>query len=113
MFITKRVLFIFMATAVSVLCFLAPSVSAHFVLGPEAIVQANGTDIQVPGYSVPSFVHWDGDDLPDLIVGEGGLGIYEGKVRIYLNSGTPLQPVFTDFFYAQSNGADLTSPSSG
>ena len=83
------------------------------VFGPEEIVQAGGIDIDVPGFSVPSLVHWDGDELPDLVVGEGGLGLDDGKVRVYLNIGSVQSPVFGDYFYAQSNGSDLASPSGG
>ena len=81
--------------------------------GPEEIVQAGGIDIDVPGFSVPSFVRWNGDAVPDLVIGEGGLGLDDGKVRVYLNSGTTHEPVFTGFFYVQSNGMDLASPSGG
>lgn len=81
--------------------------------GLEEIVQAGGIDIDVPGFSVPSLVQWNGDALPDLVVGEGGLGIDDGKVRVYLNTGIPGNPAFDDFFYVQSNGADLANPSGG
>ncbi len=81
--------------------------------GPEELVQAGGVDIDVPGFSVPAFVHWNGDALPDLIIGEGGLGLDDGKVRVYLNIGSPGNPAFGDFLYVQSNGSDLASPSGG
>ena len=81
-------------------------------LGPQELVQAKGSDIQVSGYSVPSYVDWNNDGPADLIIGEGGGGT-TGKVRIYLNVGTSTDPQFTDHFYAQSNGADLTVTSSG
>ncbi|UCD76838.1 MAG: VCBS repeat-containing protein [Phycisphaerales bacterium] len=81
-------------------------------LGPEELVQAGGVDILVPGYSVPSFTRWDGDGLADLIVGEGS-GVDTPKVRVYLNVGTPSDPQFSDFFYAQSEGADLTEEGDG
>jgi len=81
-------------------------------LGPEQFVQAGGIDIDVPGYSVPCFAYWDGDELRDLIVGEGD-GTYTPKVRVYLNVGTAGSPQFGDFFYAQSDGADLTVPGGG
>jgi hypothetical protein len=81
-------------------------------LGPEEIIQANGVDIQVPGYSVPSFVDWNNDKLNDLIIGEGG-DFGDAKVRVYLNVGTEAEPVFTDFFYVQSEGSDLICPASG
>jgi hypothetical protein len=82
-------------------------------LGPEEFVKADGNDIVVPGYSVPSFEDWNGDHLQDLIVGEGGNG-FTGKVRVYLNVGTESDPCFVDFFYAHlSNGQDLTCTSQG
>jgi len=81
-------------------------------LGPEELVQANGVDIDVPGYSVPSFVDWNNDNLKDLVIGEGG-GNRDGKVRVYINVGTESNPQFSDYFYVQSEGADLTCPASG
>ncbi len=81
-------------------------------LGPEELVQANGVDIKVPGYSVPSFVEWNNDKLNDLVIGEGG-GFGDAKVRVYLNVGTESEPKFSDYFYAQSNGSDLVCPASG
>jgi hypothetical protein len=72
----------------------------------EQIIQAGGADLTVPGYSVPSFVDWNDDDLSDLVVGEGGSG-YVGKIRVYLNVGTQLEPQFTSWFYVQSNWTDL------
>ncbi len=81
-------------------------------LGAEELVQAKGSDIQVPGYSVPCLVDWNNDGLADLIIGEGG-GSTAGKVRIYLNVGTSADPQFSGYFYAQSNGIDLTVPASG
>lgn len=102
---------IFYILTAQVLLFMPAAGQESF--GPEELVQAGGVDITVAGYSVPSFVRWNGDDLPDLIVGEGGLGLYEGKVRVYLNAGSPGNPTFSDFFYAQSNGSDLASPSVG
>jgi len=95
-----------------VLVCLPGSVWAAVDFGPEEFVQANGMDIQVNGYSVPSFVDWNNDLLKDLIVGEGG-GSGEAKVRVYLNAGTEADPQFVDFFYAQSEDADLTCPAAG
>jgi hypothetical protein len=77
-----------------------------FNLGPEKLVRAGGVVIQVPGYSVPSFVDWNDDNLGDLLVGEGGGG-HAAKVRVYLNTGTESEPQFSDYFYVQSRGSDL------
>lgn len=79
-------------------------------LGPEEILQAGGSNITVPGYSVPSFSLWNDDSLPDLIVGQGDGYGNPVKVRVYLNSGTPGAPVFAGYFFAQSSGADLSIP---
>jgi hypothetical protein len=100
------ILFVFLISA-------APALSAGLILGPEQAVQAGGADISVPGYSVPSFVHWDDDGLKDLVVGEGSGITGFGRVRVYINSGTPGNPLFTGYFYAQSEGSDLQSPGGG
>jgi len=76
--------------------------------GGEEIVQADGHDLVVTGYSVPSLADWDEDGRPDLIVGEGGGG-WTGMVRIYRNVGSAAAPAFSEPLYAElSSGADLT-----
>ncbi len=96
----------------AILILLSTPASATLQFNTEQLVQADSVDIEVPGWSVPSFVYWDGDGLKDLVVGEGGTTI-PGKVRIYLNVGTALEPQFSDYFYAQSEGADLSLPGAG
>ncbi|MHC5115175.1 MAG: FG-GAP-like repeat-containing protein [Planctomycetota bacterium] len=81
-------------------------------LGGVVMLEAGGAPIDVPGYSVPSFVHWNEDGRKDLVVGEGS-GSVIGRVRVYLNVGSEGAPQFDEFFYAQSNGADLTLLGSG
>ena len=95
-----------------VLALAASSARGQLDFGPEQLVQAGGSAIDVPGYSVPAYVDWDGDVLMDLVVGQGP-DASVGKVRVYLNVGSPLDPQFSTFFYAQSEGADLTVPGSG
>ena len=94
----------------ALLC-VAPA-SAQIDLGPHQLVQAGGVDIAVPGYSVPSYVRWDGDGRRDLVVGEGAGGI-TSRVRVYLNSGTRSEPQYGSYFFVQSLGADLTETGSG
>jgi hypothetical protein len=100
------------ASLVAILVLVSGAAGVEIDLGPEEFVQAGGTDIQVAGYSVPSFEDWNNDLLKDLIVGEGG-GSGDAKVRIYLNVGTEAEPAFVDFFYAQSENADLACPAGG
>ncbi|MHC4991258.1 MAG: FG-GAP-like repeat-containing protein [Planctomycetota bacterium] len=78
----------------------------------EPVQTDDQADVVVPGYSVPSFVHWDGDDLKDLVVGEGS-GSETARVRVYLNEGTQTEPQFSTWFYVQSNESDLVVPGSG
>ncbi|MDY7110199.1 MAG: VCBS repeat-containing protein [Planctomycetota bacterium] len=88
----------------------------RFHLAPgEIVCDDAGNPIEVPGYSVPRFVHWNGDELPDLVIGEGGLDgeeTFPGKVRVYLNSGWVTWPVFQEWFYAQTEDGDLSVPGS-
>ena len=86
--------------------------AAQLHLGPEQLVQADAIDIDVPGYSIPSYVDWDQDGLKDLVVGEGS-GTYTPLARVYLNIGTASDPQFSGFFYAQSDGENLTVPGGG
>jgi hypothetical protein len=99
-------------SAVILLLVTALPASAQLDLGPEELVQAGGVDIAVPGYSVPSYVRWDGDGLRDLVIGEGS-GTSTARVRVYLNSGTRVDPIFGSYFYAQALGSDLIELGSG
>ncbi len=84
--------------------------AGDLLLGPEQLVEADGQYLTVLGYSVPSFVDWNNDGLNDLVIGEGGGGVPDAKVRVYLNIGTASSPAFAQAssFYVQSVGADLT-----
>jgi len=100
------------ALIVSVVGIGAIPAQAQIDYGPEIMVRAGSVDIAVPGYSVPSVIDFDNDGRQDLIVGEGS-GSYPGKVRLYLNNGTPSDPQFSSFTYLQSNGSDLVCIGSG
>ncbi|MBN2473427.1 MAG: Ig-like domain-containing protein [Pirellulales bacterium] len=82
----------------------------EFAPGPN--LQAEGADIDVGTYSVPSLADWNSDGLLDLVVGEKTpAGV--GKVRVYLNTGTASIPVYGAPLYAQSQGADLVVSAAG
>ena len=77
-------------------------------LGPGQLVQAGGADIEVPGYSVPSYGDWNNDGRNDLIVGQGG-NWQPPAVRVYLNEGTPSEPYFSDYFLVEKfDGQGMT-----
>ena len=106
-----RSLTVILSAIVLFLC--VASAPAHLYLDAEELVEADSLDIDVPGYSVPSFVAWDADSLPDLIVGEGSGSYPDAKIRVYLNEGTLEEAVFDSFSYAQSDSADLVVAGSG
>lgn len=107
----KRAFFVTIVFIAAIFATIPCAADLRLRLGPEQLVKADGVDIDVPGYSVPSTADWNNDGLMDLIVGEG---MYPtGKVRIYINEGTESQPLFDTYLYAQSGGSDLTCPGSG
>ncbi len=84
-----------------------------FNLGMEELIKADGLNIDIGTYSVPSTTDWNNDGLMDLIVGTG-----TGKVRVYLNIGTKTKPEFSELdnnaFYARKlNGSDIYCTPSG
>ncbi len=89
-----------------------PATALILNLGEEEIVEAGGLPINVDAYSVPSLVDWNDDGLPDLLVGEGG-GLFQGRVRVYLNDGAPAAPAFTDYFHVFAGGQELVVPGNG
>ncbi len=80
---------------------------AGLTLGPEELVQAEGVAIDVPGYSVPSFALWDGDNIKDLIVGEGSGSFPDARIRVYLNLGTAAEPLFSGYEFVESDGSSI------
>jgi len=80
--------------------------------GSATMVQAGGADVQADNYSVPSLADWNGDGLTDLLVGEKTANS-QGKVRVYLNSGTNAAPVYGSFSYARTAADDLAVNASG
>ncbi|MBC8367975.1 VCBS repeat-containing protein, partial [bacterium] len=94
---------------VFLLSLLAEGQAMFLDLGQEEIVQAGGIDIQVDAYSAPCHGDWNGDDLPDLLVGDGGI-IYAGTIHLYLNVGVLGNPSFSDAGHIQAGEADLEVP---
>ena len=75
-------------------------------LGEGHCVEASGVSIEVYGWSGPLFVHWNGDNRKDLVIGEGGCveeDEFPGKVRVYLDEGEPGDaPTFGAWHYAKA-----------
>ena len=70
-------------------------------LNPPFLAMAGGKPIKVDiGHAAPIFADFDGDKMPDLLVGQFG----EGKLRIYKNIGSRTQPKFDKFEWFQAGG---------
>jgi len=91
----------------------AGTAPAELALEAPQIVQDAGGDLWIFGYSVPSCADWDADGARDLIVGEGGNGYPNGRVRVYRNVGSAEAPAFAGFVYAMADGDTLTWPAAG
>lgn len=68
-------------------------------------IKDGGIDLKVDGVPVPTVVDWNNDGKKDLVVGQ----FIQGHIRLYLNQGSDLNPVFNGFSYIQSNGAPITT----
>jgi hypothetical protein len=74
--------------------------------------QGGKDPIIVGTYAAPCFADWNKDGLSDLIVGEGSYSA--NSVRIWLNSGSRMNPVFKPeamFFLAYGEGREQLTPS--
>ena len=70
-------------------------------LAEPFIVKAGGQPIKVEiGHAAPILADYDGDGLPDLLVGQFG----NGRLRIYKNVGSRTEPKFDKFEWFQAGG---------
>jgi len=79
------------------------------MLQPARRILAGGTDLNPGSQAIPCVADWNGDGLPDLILG------YQPafKIAVFLNSGTASEPVFSTFTNIQAGGADIYMPAGG
>ncbi len=62
----------------------------------------------VNAYAIPSWYDVNGDGCGDLVVGETING--EGKIRVYLNTGSATAPQFGSYTYLQAGEEDVAVP---
>ncbi len=90
----------------------APAPSPHPQAGYQALkVMEGGEPIHVGNYSAPFLFDWNGDNVPDLLVGDGSYSA--NSIRIWLNTGTKANPVFkteSKFTLAYGDGREVLSP---
>jgi hypothetical protein len=63
-------------------------------------------DVDV-GHAAPLMTDFDGDGIPDLLVGQFG----QGKLRIYKNVGTAKEPKFDSFTWFKTGEQEGRIPS--
>jgi hypothetical protein len=74
---------------------------------PFRVRDANGFIDVDTGHAAPLVVDFDGDGVPDLLVGQYG----EGKLRVYKNVGTPSAPRFDSFAWLKAGEKEARIPS--
>lgn len=86
---------------------LAGPVAASLPLlsSPEPLM-CDSQPLRVDLHSSPFFGDWDGDGLPDLLVGQFGYGM----IALYTNTGTAQQPVYESFSWLCADGEPITLP---
>ena len=95
----------------NVLLLLAASVGLALATPPMfhdfVYVHAGGSAITVAGgHADPCVADWDCDGLKDLLLGE----FTNGRIRVYLNTGTNAEPEFETWHYLESDGTTITLP---
>jgi len=72
------------------------------------IEMADGSPLEVGGvgHAAPVYHDFDGDGVPDLVVGE----FEDGACRIFHNYGTATSPEFRDFEFFHAGGKKATVP---
>jgi hypothetical protein len=77
--------------------------------GPWSYVQAGGTDLTVSAAGClgcfPHAADWNGDGKKDLLLGQA-----DGRIQVFLNSGTDAAPAFTTGDYVQAGDPGSKAP---
>jgi len=58
------------------------------------------------GFAAPAITDFDGDGLPDLLVGQRE----QGQLHLFLNQGERFDPEFSEGFPVQAAGANVYCP---
>lgn len=69
----------------------------------------NSSTMDLGDHAIPCVADWNNDGLPDLLVG------YQPafKVALYLNSGSPGHPAYSNFINVVAGSSDVYCPASG
>ena len=102
----RKLLFIALVMLVSTVAF----AQAPKLAEPYRLKLADGSVLDTGGigHAAPFYADFDGDNVPDLLVGE----FKDGALRIYRNHGTKQEPVFKDFTFFEVDGVQAIVPPS-
>jgi hypothetical protein len=82
--------------------------SGSKVLAEPTLVKANGKPIEVQiGHAAPLVTDFDGDGVPDLLVGQFG----HGELLVFRNGGTAAAPTFGEPTLFEADGKTAKVPS--
>jgi hypothetical protein len=70
---------------------------------PGVRIMAGASYLKADTFSAPTVVDWNNDGAKDLLSGQTG-GAY---IRLYLNQGTDLNPVFSTWSLITCNGVPI------
>jgi WD40 repeat protein len=78
-------------------------------LQPPSQLMAAGARLNVSATAVPCVVDWNGDGCKDLVVNYER----EGKIRVFLNEGSDIAPVYSRSFDLMAGGKPIQHPVEG
>lgn len=76
------------------------------VLAAAYYIQAAGVRLDAGSRATPVVDDWNGDGKKDLLT--GGM---DGKIKVYINTGTDSSPAFESFHFLQAAGSDFKTDS--
>lgn len=96
-----------MLCVISMLFFANDGLSADVpTLKAGVHIQNGGGDLTVDKYSTPTTVDWNNDGKRDLLCGQ----YTDGRVWLFLNQGTDMNPMFNGGALVESAGVPITTP---
>ena len=72
---------------------------------PGVHILDGGGHLEMDRHTTPTSVDWNNDGKKDLLVGQ----YVDGHIRLFINQGTDLNPVFNGGTLVEANGTPITT----